>query len=41
MDSSILGLGEFSDWISVIVVVIAAAIVLGIVLNQFGREPGV
>ncbi len=31
------GLGDFSGWIPVIVVVIAAAIVLGIVLRRFGQ----
>lgn len=35
------GLEGFSAWISIIVVVIAAAVVLGVVLGSFGREPGV
>ena len=42
MNTTVSGLGEFAGWISIIVVVIAAAIVLGIVLNSFGRKtPGV
>lgn len=32
------GLATFADWIAIIVVVIAAAIVLGIVLSSFGRK---
>jgi len=32
------GLATFADWIAIIVVVIAAAIVLGIVLTSFGRK---
>ena len=39
--STIDGLGDFADWIAVIVVVIAAAIVLGIVLRSFGGSRGV
>ena len=36
------GIGGFGDWFAVIVVVIAAAMVLGIVLSNFGRRtPGV
>ena len=31
------GLATFADWIAIIVVVIAAAIVLGVVLSSFGR----
>lgn len=34
----IAGLATFADWIAIIVVVIAAAIVLGIVLSSFGRR---
>ena len=34
----ITGLATFADWIAIIVVVIAAAIVLGIVLTSFGRK---
>ena len=35
------GLADLAEWIAIIVVVIAAAIVLGIVLRSFGRQPGV
>ena len=35
------GLGGLADWIAVIVVVLAAAIVLGIVLSSFGRGSSV
>jgi len=39
---TVTGLATFADWIAIIVVVIAAAIVLGIVLSSFGRRtPGV
>jgi len=42
IDETIIGLGDFAGWIAIIVVVIAAAIVLGIVLSSFGRKtPGV
>ena len=41
MTTTITGLATFADWIAIIVVVLAAAIVLGIVLSSFGREPGV
>jgi len=36
INDTIVGLGDFAGWIAVIVVVIAAAIVLGIVLRSFG-----
>ena len=36
--TTISGLATFADWIAIIVVVIAAAIVLGIVLSSFGRK---
>ena len=36
INTTIEGIGDFADWIAVIVVVIAAAIVLGIVLRSFG-----
>jgi hypothetical protein len=36
--TTITGLATFADWIAIIVVVIAAAIVLGIVLSSFGRK---
>ncbi|RPI76042.1 MAG: hypothetical protein EHM47_00965 [Ignavibacteriales bacterium] len=41
INQTIGGIGDFADWIPIIVVVIAAAIVLGIVLSSFGRQPGV
>ena len=41
LNTTIAGLGGFANWIAVIVVVIAAAIVLGIVLSSFGRGAGV
>lgn len=41
LTSFITGVGDFADWIAIIVVVIAAAIILGIVLSSFGRQPGV
>jgi hypothetical protein len=39
--TSLTGLATFADWITLIVVVLAAAVVLGVVLSSFGREPGV
>ena len=33
-----VGLATFADWIAIIVVVIAAAIVLGVVMTSFGRR---
>jgi len=42
INDTITGVAGFADWIAVIVVVIAAAIVLGIVLKSFGgRGTGV
>ena len=38
MTTTISGVATFADWIAIIVVVIAAAIVLGIVLTSFGRR---
>jgi len=38
INDSLEGLAGFAGWIAIIMVVIAAAIVLGIVLNSFGRE---
>ena len=38
MTTTISGIATFADWIAIIVVVIAAAIVLGIVLTSFGRK---
>ncbi len=37
INDTLTGVAGFSDWIAIIVVVIAAAIVLGIVLSSFGR----
>ena len=36
--TSVAGIATFADWIAIIVVVIAAAIVLGVVLSSFGRR---
>lgn len=41
LTTSLTGVADFADWIAIIVVVIAAAIVLGIVLSSFGKQPGV
>jgi len=41
INETIDGLAGFSGWIAVIVVVIAAAIVLGIVLRSFGTTRGI
>jgi len=41
LNTSVTGLGDFADWIAIIVVIIAAAVVLGIVLSSFRRRPGV
>ena len=41
LSTAVTGLAGFADWIAIIVTVIAAAVVLGIVLNSFGRQPGV
>jgi len=42
VNTTAYGIGNFADWIAIIVVVIAAAIVLGLVLSSFGRKtPGV
>jgi len=38
LTTTITGLATFADWIAIIVVVIAAAIVLGIVLSSFGTK---
>ncbi len=34
----ITGTGDFADWIPIITVIIAAAIVLGVVLSSFGKD---
>ena len=36
--TTVSGLATFADWIAIIVVVIAAAIVLGVVMGSFGRN---
>lgn len=41
INDTITGLAGFADWIAVIVVVIAAAIVLGVVLSSFGGRRGI
>lgn len=42
INTTITGLGGLASWIAVIVVVIAAAVVLGIVISSFGgRRSGV
>jgi len=38
VNTTITGLATFADWIAIIVVVIAAAIVLGVVLTSFGQR---
>jgi len=38
VDTTIAATATFADWIAIIVVIIAAAIVLGIVLSSFGRR---
>jgi type II secretory pathway component PulF len=37
INTTVTGLGTLASWIAVIVVVIAAAIVLGIVIGSFGK----
>jgi hypothetical protein len=41
LTTSATGIGTFAGWIAVIVVVLAAAIVLGIVINSFGGKNSV
>jgi len=41
LNTTIDGLAGFADWVAVIVVVLAAAIVLGVVLSSFGRSRGI
>jgi len=38
VNTTIAGLDDFATWIAIIVVVIAAAIVLGVVLSSFGQR---
>jgi len=40
LDTSITGIGGLASWIAVIVVVLAAAIILGIVISSFGKSSG-
>jgi len=37
INETITGLGGLSSWIAIIVVVIAAAIILGLVISSFGK----
>lgn len=39
--TAVEGTDDFADWIAIIVVVLAAAIILGVVMRSFGRQPGV
>ena len=41
LNTTLYAIGDFADWIAIIVVVIAASIVLGIVISSFGRGTGV
>ena len=41
INTTVTGLSGLATWIAVIVVVIAAAIVLGIVISSFGKVKGV
>lgn len=41
LDTTGTGIGGFASWVAVIVVVLAAAVVLGIVINSFGRRNAV
>ena len=42
INTTITGLATFADWIAIIVVVLAAAVVLGVVLSSFGgRSTGI
>jgi len=41
INTTVYAIGDFADWLAIIVVVIAAAIVLGIVLSSFGRGQGI
>ena len=38
VNDTIAGLDDFASWIAIIVVVVAAAIVLGVVLSSFGQK---
>lgn len=41
LTTTITGIGGFANWVAIIVVVIAAAIVLGVVLSSFGRRSAI
>jgi len=41
LTNTVTGLGNFSTWMTVIVVVLAASIVLGLVLSSFGKQQGI
>lgn len=36
INQTMVGIGDFADWIAIIVVVIAAAVILGVVFSSFG-----
>lgn len=40
VNETIVGIGEFPDWLTIIVVVIAAAIIIGLVIRGFGGRGG-
>jgi len=40
VNTTITGLDDFASWIAIIVVVLAAAVVLGVVLSSFGGNRG-
>ena len=40
VNTTISGLGDFADWIGIIVVVIAAAVIIGLVVRSFGMGGG-
>ena len=41
LTTTLTGLGGLADWIAIIVVVIAAAIILGLVISSFGRKSSI
>lgn len=41
INTSIVGLGGLATWIAIIVVVLAAAIIIGLVVRSFGQGRGV
>lgn len=40
INATVVGLGTFASWIGIIVLVIAAAIVIGLVVNSFRHNGG-